>query len=59
MVCGIVACKDNGKVGGYSDGCVTGSGGYKVVVGVCGFGFGLGMSEGWRRERTSTHVLPR
>ena len=37
-VCGVVACKDNGKVGGCGDGCIAGSGGYKVVVGVWGFG---------------------
>ena len=30
----VVACKDNGKVDGCSDGCIAGSGGYKVGVGV-------------------------
>ena len=43
MWCVGVACKDNGKVGGCSDGCIAGSGGYKVVVVV--WGFGLGWSE--------------
>ena len=32
IVYGMVACKDNSKVGGCSDGCIAGSGGYKVVV---------------------------
>ena len=36
----VVACKDNGKVGGCSDGDIAGSGGYKVgcdrLVLVCG-----------------------
>ena len=36
---GVVACKDNGKVGGCSDGCIAGSGGYKVG-GMVSFGFG-------------------
>ena len=36
---GVVACKDNGKVGGYSDGCIAGSGNYKVG-GMVSFGFG-------------------
>lgn len=40
MVCGVVACKDNDKVGGCSDGCIVGSGGYRVGVVVWGFGFG-------------------
>ena len=31
-VYGVVACKDNGKVGGCSDGCIAGSGGCKVGV---------------------------
>ena len=39
-VYGVVACKDNGKVSGYSDGCIAGSGGYKVGVVVWVFGFG-------------------
>ena len=34
VVHGVVACKDNGKVDGCSDGCIAGSGGYKVGVGV-------------------------
>ena len=39
VVCGVgVACKDNGKVGGCSDGCIAGSGGCKVGVVVWGFG---------------------
>ena len=38
-VCGVVVCKDNSKVSGYSDGCITGSGGYKVIVVVWCFGF--------------------
>lgn len=29
---GAVACKDNGKAGGCSDGCIGGSGGYRAVV---------------------------
>ena len=32
VVYGVVACKDNGKVSGCSDGCIAGSGGCKVVV---------------------------
>ena len=36
---GIVACKDNGKVGGCSDGGIAGGKGCKVV-GVVSFGFG-------------------
>ena len=36
-VYGVVACKDNGKVGGCSDGCIAGGGG-KVVVVVWGLG---------------------
>lgn len=40
MLCGVVACKDNDKVGGCSDGCIAGSGGYKVVVGMWVFGLG-------------------
>ena len=38
VVCGVVACKDNGKVGGCSDGCIAVSGGCKVVVVVWVFG---------------------
>lgn len=38
VVCDVVACKDNGKVGGCSDGCIAGSGGCKVVVVVWVFG---------------------
>lgn len=36
---GVVACKDNDKVSGCSDGCIAGSGGYKVVVVVQVFGW--------------------
>ena len=39
VVYGVVACKDNGKVGGCSDGCIAGSGGYKVIVAVWVFGW--------------------
>ena len=39
MVCGVVACKDNNKAGGCSDGCIVGSGGCKVVVVVWVFGW--------------------
>ena len=35
---GVVACKDNGKVGGYSDGCIAGGKGCKVGVVVWVFG---------------------
>lgn len=59
VVYGVVACKDNSKVGGCSDGCVTGSGGYKVGVAVWVFGLVGGMSWGWGRERTPTRALPR
>ena len=45
-----VACKDNGKVNGCSDGSVAGSGGYKVVVVMWGL-VGLGVSEGWEKGR--------
>ena len=41
MVCGVVACKDNSKVGGCGVGGV-GSGGYKVGVVVWVFGFSWG-----------------
>ena len=37
-VYGVVACKDNDKVGGCGDGCIAGGGGYKVVVVVWVFG---------------------
>ena len=37
---GVVVCKDNDKVGGCSDGCIAGSGGYKVSVVVWGLGLG-------------------
>ena len=40
VVHGVVTCKDNGKVCGCSDGCIAGSGVYKVVVVVWVFGFG-------------------
>lgn len=33
-VCSVVACEDNSKVDGCSDGCIADSGGYKVVVAV-------------------------
>ena len=36
-VYGVVVCKDNGKVGEYSGGCIAGSGGYKAGVVVWGF----------------------
>ena len=39
VVYGMVACKDNGKVGECSDGCIAGSGGCKVG-GMVSFGFG-------------------
>lgn len=35
-----IACKDNDKVGGCSDGCIAGSGGYKVGVVVWDFWLG-------------------
>ena len=35
---GVVACKDNDKVDGCSDGCIVGSGGCKVVVVMWVFG---------------------
>lgn len=38
VVCGVVACKDNGKVGGCSDGCIVGGNSCKVVVVVWVFG---------------------
>ena len=38
IVYGVVACKDNDKVSGCSDGCIAGSGGCKVGVVVWGFG---------------------
>ena len=31
MVCGVVACKDNNKVGGCSDGCAAGSVAIRLV----------------------------
>lgn len=37
--CGVVACKDNSKVGGCGDGCIADSDGCKVVVGVWVFGW--------------------
>ena len=37
--CGVVACKDNGKVGGCSDGCIVGGNSCKVVVVVWGLGW--------------------
>ena len=43
VVYGVVACKDNGKVGGCSNGCIAGSGGCKVGVGV--WCLGVGWSE--------------
>ena len=55
----MVACKDNSKVGGYSDGCAAGSGGYKVGVVVWVFGFGWGWVGRVGRERTPTRALPR
>ena len=55
VVYGVVACKDNGKVDGCSDGCIAGSGGYRVVVVMWVFGW---VRE-WRRERTPTRALPR
>lgn len=39
VMCGVVACKDNGKVGGCSDGCIVGGNGCKVVVVVWVFGW--------------------
>ena len=39
VVHGVVVCKDNGKVGGCSGGCVAGGKGCKVVVVVWGFGY--------------------
>ena len=39
VVCGVVACKDNGKVGGCSDGCIVGGNSCKVVVVVWVFGW--------------------
>ena len=39
MLCGVVVCKDNDKVGGYSDGCIAGGKGCKVGVGVWGLGW--------------------
>ena len=53
MVCGVVACKDNSKVSGCGDGCIAGSGGYKVVVVVWFFGLVGGMSEGWGKGENS------
>ena len=38
VVCGVVACKDNGKVDRCSDGCIADSDGCKVVVVVWGLG---------------------
>lgn len=56
----MVACKDNGKVGGCGDGCIADSGGCKVVVGVWGLGFGVVDRErGEKGERTPTRALPR
>lgn len=40
VMCGVVACKDNNKVSGCSDGCIAGSGGCKVGVVVWVFGCG-------------------
>ena len=38
VVYGVVACKNNDKVGGCSDGCIAGSGSCEVVVVMWGFG---------------------
>ena len=48
VVHGVVACKDNGKVGGYSDGCIAGSNSYKVIVGVWGL---VSLGDEWRMEK--------
>ena len=53
VVCDVVACKDNGKVGGCSDGCIAGSGGCKVVVVVWVFGCVRGQGEGWGKGENS------
>ena len=38
VVHGVVACKDNGKVGECSGGCIAGGNSYKVIVVVWVFG---------------------
>ena len=43
VVHGMVACKDNDKVGGCRSSSIAGSGGYKV--GVVMWGLGVGWSE--------------
>ena len=57
--CGVVACKDNNKVGGCSDAVLL----TVMVVRLlweCGFLVGLEDRErGWERERTPTRALPR
>ena len=56
MVYGVIACKDNGKVSGCSDGCVASGNSCKVIVTVLVL---VKLGDEWRVERTPTHVLPR
>ena len=59
VVCGVVACKDNGKVGGCGDGCIADSGGCKVVVGVWGLGFCVvDRWRGWEVRQLPRGLYP-
>ena len=59
MVCGVVACKDNNKAGGCSDGCIAGSDGCKVVVVVWVLVVLEDRERDGERERTLSQALPR